>query len=80
MLKEGEGADHEEDGEEDESAGGDVADPAFCFGLALQDPDRTEGRDAGGEDHEDVPNDACFAFGAMFSEDFLGVHHSIRLH
>ena len=45
------------------------------MGFAFENPDGAEGGDGGGKDHEGVPDDARFAFGAVFAEDFFGVHH-----
>ena len=45
------------------------------MGFSFEDPDRPEGRYCSCEDHKDIPDEPGFAFWAMFSEDFFGVHH-----
>ena len=42
--------------------------------LAGGGPPSADGRNGGGEDHEDIPDDASGSFGALVTEDLLGVH------
>ena len=75
LFEEGESADDEEDEKEDEAAGSDGSLPARGVGLAFEDPDRAEGSNGGSKDHEGVPNQTSFAFGAGITENLLRVHH-----